>query len=130
MSNGEVVNGLKAAANAVTGKMILTLIKDGKSVGETEIETKKASSIASVVLHTAKTAHDMTGRPLIDAEDGKATYAPIIPSGLNLGQSHMPNCTSLIFHFGESILAIAVPDAELKIFGQRLIALGATGSAH
>jgi hypothetical protein len=108
--------------------MAIDLIESGKSLATTEIETAKAGNVAVLVLHAAQVAHG--GKPLPNTGGGKASYMSITPSGLNFGQSHTPQCTSLVCYFGEAVIGIAIPNSDLKSLGQQLLALSAGGAAQ
>jgi hypothetical protein len=121
---------LKVDFSPQKGRMKLSIMKGTGNLASLEVDTKSASSIAAVILEGAKQAAEKVGRGPERSEDAVVRYSNVIPSAINLGPSHIQGCTSLIFHFGETTLGVSVPDQELHEYGQRLMALGATGAAN
>lgn len=121
---------LRVEFSPTKGKMKLFIVKGRAKLAAVEVDTKQASSIAAVVLETAKQAAAIVGRSPETSRDAEVRYSNVIPSAINLGPSHIAGCTSLVFHFGETTLGVSVPDRELQEYGQRLMALGAGGAAH
>jgi hypothetical protein len=109
------------------GKMRINLFDSGAENGSAEIEVYEASQIATAVLLAAREYQHPSGR----AYDKDAQrLSALAPSGVNFASSHVPGCISMIFHFGETSLGIAIPLTSVKEIGERLMALGATGAAH
>jgi len=121
---------LRVEFSPTKGKMKLFIVRGRAKLASVEVDTKQASSIAAVVLETARQAAQIIGRGPETARDAIVSYSNVVPSAINLGPSHIAGCTSLVFHFGETTLGVSVPDQELHGYGQRLMALGASGAAH
>ena len=109
-------NGFTATASVATGKMRIGFIKDGVETGSTEIDIKEAGSVAALLLYTAKNVHDLAGKPPPLEEVDVTHYTSVSASSVNTGPSHIPGCESLILHFGEAPLGIAVPRSTLLTF--------------
>ncbi|MCC8976418.1 hypothetical protein [Bradyrhizobium brasilense] len=116
-----VKNGLKATADANTGKMEIALIRDGKEICVTDIELSETCAAAGLLLGAAATASDQL------PPQGAIPIISVAPTGYNFGRNHISGSDDLILYFGASALGIAIPRDHMAAIGQRLIALSAGG---
>jgi hypothetical protein len=119
----DIQNGIKTIANYETGKMTITLVRDGADRGSTEIETREAAKLAVMLLMTAKAAFDMAGKRPNLARSVSHSFN-LQPTSVAVGSSPIPDCEALIFAFGETEVGIAIPRSHLGALGQQLMALG------
>jgi hypothetical protein len=118
-------NHFKVGANT-NGLMDITLVKDGHDLGSVQIDTKKASALAAVILATVSEAFRLSGRPHPShRKEDVAEYTVITPSGYNVGPGRKSGSRALMFYFGDTILGIELPDSELRTFGQRVMTAAA-----
>ena len=124
-----VKNGLQTTTDSQAEKMTITLVKDERSIASTVIDIREASNVAAVVLRAAQFAQATSGKPLTPPNQRSVTTLPR-PSALNVAQSRTPECTDLIFHFGNTSLGISIPNSVIAKLGQKLMTLAANGTAQ
>ncbi|TGV61653.1 hypothetical protein EN784_04600 [bacterium M00.F.Ca.ET.141.01.1.1] len=114
----------KATPLEQKGMMRVSIEENGKENAFCEMKTEEAGPIAAILLKVAKDAnanYPPTGRP---------NFSILVPSGINVAPGHKPGYHTLVFHFGDTTIGFAIPHQELKTFGERLMTLGAEGSAQ
>jgi len=126
----DVNYAFNAKADPVTGTMQISLIKDGTPLGSVEIDSNKASSIAATLLGSARAAYDLSGKPPPRSDPSGVDLTATSCSGWNIGPGRTEKSVMLIFYFGDTVLGIEVPQTDARLFGQRLLTLGAEGSAQ
>jgi hypothetical protein len=124
-------NTFKVGADTVSGKMDITLMKDGIDLGSVQIDTKNASALAGIILGTAGEIFRVSGKPNpYSTKEQAIDLTAIIPTGHNVGPGRKPGLSMLIFHFGDTALGIEVPNSDAQILGRRLMTAAAEGTAQ
>jgi hypothetical protein len=131
MSTEITHNAFRVTSDPADLTMHLSLMKDGVKLGSVEIDTKEAAAIAGIILGSARDAYDRSGKPPpSSSKEEKIDLTAIHPSGYGIGPGRKPTSSMLIFHFGDTALGIELPNSGLIELGQRLMTLGAEGSAQ
>jgi len=94
------------------------------------VEFSDLSILAADLLKAAVVDHNASGGSLPDATEYSIEYALIVPTGIGLGPSHLPQHDAITLRFGKATLGIAIPRGVLLELGQAIAALGAAGSTH
>ena len=119
----------KVSADDAAGRMSLSIVKSEKYVASIDIDRAEASHIAALVLGHARESYAKTGKaPPYRSKEDPVDLA--IPSGIGVGPGRKSSTTMLLFHFGDSTLGIELPNSELSLLGQRLMTIGAQGTAQ
>jgi hypothetical protein len=118
-----------------SGNGLMTVsIVDGIDTTNLTIDAKSAASLAAAILAGAKKSFELSGKPPPPATKDN----PISPdgavacSGMSLAPDRaIQSALHLIFHFGETALAIRVPREAAQTFGQQLLTVAApTALSH
>jgi hypothetical protein len=107
-------------ANSQSGTMRISLARDGADLGSLEIATKTASSVAAVVLGAAKRSHEVSGKSPLDPKEEAVSFTTARPSGWHVSRNRTSNSTTLLFHFGEAVLGMELPESHAQLLGRRL----------
>jgi hypothetical protein len=102
----------------------LSIVRDGKSA-DLDLDSKDASAAAAQILESARDAFLQSGKSKPPQESGKQEpqWQAAYPTSIGLGPSQRQEHESLLFQFGDAILAIPVEKSQLRRLGEALIAL-------
>jgi hypothetical protein len=104
------------------------MVKGQTTVASMIIDTKRASSVAAMVLGTATKAHDVSGAPPpYRTKEDAVDLTAVTCSGWNIGPGLSPTSVMLLFQFGETTLGISIPESDAQLFAQRLMTSAAAG---
>jgi hypothetical protein len=89
------------------------------------IDSKDASAAAAQILESARDAFLQSGRSNSrqDAAKQEAEWQSAHPTSIGLGPSQQEEHESLLFQFGDAVLAIPIEKSQLRRLGEALIAL-------
>jgi hypothetical protein len=128
MEKSIVDNAFKVSADPTSGRMRISLVKNGRDLASIQIDTVEASRIAAILLGNARDAFDQSGKPRPGKDN--LTVAATSPSGFGIGPGRKSTSGMLLFYFGDSILGVELENSELRSLGQRLMTAGAEGTAQ
>ena len=117
--------GDKFACLALPNHQIrLSIVRDGKSA-DFDLDSKDASVAAAQILETARDAFLESGRSELkqDATKQEMQWQSAYPTSIGLGPSQRQEHESLLFRFGDAVLAIPIEKSQLRQLGEALIAL-------
>jgi hypothetical protein len=102
----------------------LSIARDGKSA-DFDLDSKDASAAAAQILETARDAFLQSGRskPKQDVTKQHAQWPSACPTSIGLGPSQRQEHESLLFQFGDAVLAIPIERSQLRQLGEAIIAL-------
>jgi len=102
----------------------LSIVRDGKSA-DFDLDSKDASAAAAQILETARDAFLESGRSELkqDARKQEMQWQSAYPTSIGLGPSQRQEHESLLFKFGDAVLAIPIEKSQLRQLGEALIAL-------
>jgi hypothetical protein len=102
----------------------LSIVRDGKSV-DFDLDSKDASAAAAQILETARDAFLQSGRSKLKQDVTKqlTQWQSAYPTSIGLGPSQRQEHESLLFQFGDAVLAIPIEKSQLRQLGEALIAL-------
>jgi len=102
----------------------LSIVRDGKSA-DFDLDSKDASAAAAQILETARDAFLESGRSELkqDAAKQEMQWQSAYPTSIGLGPSQRQEHESLLFKFGDAVLAIPIEKSQLRQLGEALIAL-------
>jgi hypothetical protein len=98
----------------------LSIVKDGKSA-DFDLDSKDASAAAAQILETARDAFLQSGRSWRkkDATNQDAQRQSAYPTSIGPGPSQRQEHESLLFQFGDAVLAIPIEKSQLRKLGKR-----------
>src|SRR3974390_1660247 len=102
----------------------LSIVRDGNSA-DLDLDSKDASAAAAKILETARDAFLESGRssPREDVTKQHTQWQSAYPTSIGLGPSQQQDHQSLLFQFGDAVLAIPIDKSQLRQLGEALIAL-------
>jgi hypothetical protein len=102
----------------------LSIVRDGQSA-DLDLDSKDASAAAAQILESARDAFLQSGRSNSrqDAAKQEAEWQSAHPTSIGLGPSQQEEHESLLFQFGDAVLAITIEKSQLRRLGEALIAL-------
>jgi hypothetical protein len=102
----------------------LSIVRDGKSV-DFDLDSKDASAAAAQILETARDAFLQSGRSELQQEGNNQStqWQSAYPTSIGLGPSQRQAHESLLFQFGDAVLAIPIEKSQLRQLGEALIGL-------
>jgi hypothetical protein len=102
----------------------ISIVRDGKSA-DFDLDSKDASAAAAQILETARDAFLQSGRsgPKKDVTKQDDQWQSAYPTSIGLGPSKRQEHESLLFQFGDAVLAIPVEKSQLRKLGEALIGL-------
>jgi hypothetical protein len=102
----------------------ISIVRDGKSA-DFDLDSKDASAAAAQILETARDAFLQSGKsnPKQNATKQQAQWQSAHPTSIGLGPSQRQEHESLLFQFGDAVLAISIEKSQLRKLGEALIAL-------
>jgi hypothetical protein len=102
----------------------LSIVRDGKSA-DFDLDSKDASAAAAQILETARDAFLQSGRskPRQDVSEQEPQWQSAYPTSIGLGPSQRQEHESLLFQFGDAVLAIPIEKSQLRKLGEALISL-------
>lgn len=119
--------GFHVHPNPKEHKVELLLLESIDHVSRLVLEPKDVSVIAGQLLGAAAQVFEKSGKPPpYRTNEDKITATGIRCSGWNIGPGSQPEQVSLIFHFGETTLAIQMPQEHVQMLSQRLMAASAS----
>jgi hypothetical protein len=118
--------GYHVNPNPKADKIELLLLESVDHVSRLVLEPKDVSVIAGQLLGAAAQVFEQSGKPPPNrTKDDKISAKAVRCSGWNIGPGNQPGQVSLIFHFGETTLAIQMPQEHAQLLSQRLITAAA-----
>jgi hypothetical protein len=102
----------------------LSIVRGGKSA-EFDLDSKDASGAAAQILETARDAFLQSGRsnPNQNVTKQYVQWQSAHPTSIGLGPSQRLEHESLLFQFGDAVLAIPIEKSQLRQLGEAFIAL-------